>query len=270
MSQPTPDSPPIVIGRSGQVATLWINRPAKRNAMTLQMWRSMHAACVDLAADTAVRVLVVRGVGDHFCAGADISGLGEMPIADYQEINSAAESALAAIPYPTVALVSGSCVGGGAGIARACDLRIADTTATFGVTPARLGIQYPVAALERVVRLVGPSAAKHLLFSAELIDGERALRIGLVDELLPPDLAVGRLSELCDLLCERSLLTQQGSKQMIDAIVSTGEVGAEVTEHWRATTAAGGDPGEGIAAFNERRPPTFTWLPDPAKEAQTR
>lgn len=159
MSEPTPDRPPIVVGRAGAVATLWINRPAKRNAMTSQMWCSMREACMELAADNAVRVLVVRGVGDHFCAGADISGLCEMPIADYQEISSAAESALAAIPYPTVAFVSGSCVGGGVGIASSCDLRIANTTATFAVTPARLGIQYPGAALERVVRLVGPSAS---------------------------------------------------------------------------------------------------------------
>lgn len=108
-----------------------------------------------------------------------------------------------------------------------------------------------------------------MLFSAELIEGERALRIGLIDELHPLEHATRRLKDLCDLLCERSLLTQQGSKQMIDTIASAGEVGDAVTEHWRAATAASDDPAEGIAAFNERRPPTFTWRPDLATRTRS-
>ena len=91
-----------------------------------------------------------------------------------------------AFPKPSIAVITGACVGGGTEIAVACDLRLADTTSRFGITPARLGIVYPASATARVVRLIGPSATKHLLFSAELIDVDRALRIGLVDEVHDP------------------------------------------------------------------------------------
>src|SRR5690606_28746132 len=123
-------------------------------------------------------------------------------------------------PKPTVAVIRGSCVGGGAQIAVACDLRIADTSSRFGITPARLGIVYPVGATERVVRLIGPSAAKPLLSTAEIIDADRALRIGLVDELHDPARLADRVDELTVLLTtERSLLTQMASKEIVDAAV---------------------------------------------------
>jgi enoyl-CoA hydratase/carnithine racemase len=151
-------------------------------------------------------------------------------------------------------------VGGGVQIASSCDLRIADATARFGVTPARLGIIYPAPALARLVKLTGPSAAKHLLYSAELIPAERALRIGLIDELHEPDEAVTRLRAFVTLLAEeRSLLTQAASKEMIDAVVADGRVGDASAARWAAELADADDPKEGVAAFLQRRPPRFTW-----------
>ncbi len=173
---------PLVVTHDGPIATLWLNRPEKRNAVTKAMWEGIAAICADLATDRNVRVLVVRGAGDHFCAGADI---GELAVseASYAAANAGADHALGSFPKPTVAFIRGSCVGGGTQIAIACDVRIADTSAVFGITPARLGIVYPAFGVDRAVRLLGPSATKHLLFSAELIGWERALRIGLVDEV---------------------------------------------------------------------------------------
>jgi enoyl-CoA hydratase/carnithine racemase len=163
-------------------------------------------------------------------------------------------------PKPTIAFIRGACVGGGVQIATSCDLRIADTTARFGVTPARLGIIYPAPALARVVTLTGPSAAKHLLYSAELVTAERALRIGLIDELHEPDEAVTRLQAFVTLLAEeRSPLTQQASKEMIDAVVADGHVGDACAARWAAELAAADDPKEGVAAFLQRRAPHFTW-----------
>jgi enoyl-CoA hydratase/carnithine racemase len=145
-------------------------------------------------------------------------------------------------------------------LATACDLRIADTTARFGITPARLGIVYPAFGIERAVRLIGPSAAKHLLYSAEIVDADRALRIGLVDEVHAPDAAEARLTGLTELLArERSLLTQMASKAMIDAVAADGEVPAGLDREWQSTMAASADPAEGVAAFLERRTPRFTW-----------
>ena len=255
-----PGDEPVAVTCDGAVATLWLNRPAKRNAVTHAMWSQIAAACPDLGADPAVRVLVVRGVGDHFCAGADIAELGTVDPGAYSAATRSAEDALASFPKPTIAFVTGSCVGGGAEIAIACDLRIADGTARFGITPARLGIVYPSFAIERAVRLLGPSATKHLLYSAELVGPERALRIGLVDEVHEPAAAPGRLADLTRLLAEeRSALTQQASKQLVDAVVESGSIDPALSRRWAAEVAASGDPAEGAAAFAERRPPRFTW-----------
>jgi enoyl-CoA hydratase/carnithine racemase len=250
----------LVVTTDGPIATLWLNRPAKRNAVTFAMWAGIADRCQKLAADASVRVLVVRGAGEHFCAGADIGDLADHDPADYHATNKAADDALAAFPKPTIAAISGSCVGGGAEIAIACDLRLADTSARFGITPARLGIVYPAFAVERAVLLLGGSAAKHLLFSAELVDAGRALRVGLVDEVHEPGAAAQRLEDLTTLLAtERSLLTQEASKEMVDAVVRTGAVPAEMAARWAAEVAASGDPAEGRDAFFERRPPRFTW-----------
>ena len=241
------------------VATLTLNRPEKRNAVNLEMWTAIGQHCRRLALDLTVRVVVVRGAGDHFCAGADIGGLGAADDS-YGRANREAEDALSQLPQPTIAFIRGSCVGGGVQIASSCDIRIADWTARLGITPARLGITYPTRALERVVRLVGPSAAKHLLFSAELIDAEHALRIGLLDEVHAPVDADARVDAFVTLLAtERSQLTQRASKAMIDAVVAHGSVDDDLVETWAREMSASTDAQEGIAAFLERRSPRFTW-----------
>jgi len=249
----------VQVGIERGIATVWLNRPEKRNAVNLEMWVAIGARCRQLAVDPNVRIVVIRGRGDHFCAGADIGGLGAADDS-YSIANREAEDALAQLPQPTIAFIRGSCVGGGVQIASACDLRFADDTARLGITPARLGIVYPTRALERAVRLVGASAAKHLLFSAELIDAERALRIGLIDEVHAAAAAETRLDAFTTLLAtERSQLTQQASKAMIDAIVTDGSVSDELVARWSKETSTSADAKEGIAAFLERRPPRFTW-----------
>jgi len=244
------------------VATLWLDRPDKRNAVTYAMWLGIAEVCRGLADDPAVRVLVVRGVGEHFCAGGDIAGLGAVSMADYRAANDAADAALAEFPKPSVAVITGACVGGGTEIAVACDLRLADTTARFGITPAKLGIVYPLGATERVVRLIGASATKQLLLSAELIDAERAVRVGLVDELHAPDALAARAAELIDVLAhQRSLLTQMASKAIVAALEAGDGSAAAVDAAWQRELAASPDPAEGQAAFLERRAPVFTWAP---------
>lgn len=269
---PPDGSGDVAVTVDGAVATLWLNRPAKRNSVTYEMWSAIETGCRRLADVPAVRVLVVRGTGDHFCAGADIGGLGAAAPSDYHERNAAAHEALATFPKPTIAFVAGSCVGGGAQIAAACDLRIADTSSRFGITPARLGISYPAFGVERIVRLVGPAAAKHLLFTAEIIDPARAVRIGLVDEVHEPAAAIDRLAELTmRLTTERSLLTQMASKEMVDEVVEHGRVDPATEARWRVVVDAAADLPEGIAAFLERRDPTFTWTPprsEPSPQAQ--
>lgn len=251
----------LYVTRDDGVATLWLNRPAKRNAITHAMWRGIGDICRDLAQDADVRMLVLRGVGDHFCAGADIGGLTAMPMRDYHRANRHADEALATFPKPTLAWITGSCIGGGSELASCCDLRVAADDAVFGITPARLGILYPAYALERVTRLVGPAATKHLLFTGEIVDAARALRIGLVDEVVPTAQGTARLEELVATLRERSLLTQMGSKAMVDAVVEQGHVPTELDARWHDLLDESPDPAEGVAAFLERRRPRFGWTP---------
>ncbi|GHA77034.1 enoyl-CoA hydratase/isomerase family protein [Streptomyces termitum] len=233
------------------IATLVISNPAKRNAMTAGMWRALPAVLDRLAADPAVRVLVLTGAGDTFCAGADIAALRE-PGDEQQGLAVRAEEALAAFPKPTLAAVRGYCVGGGSQLAAACDLRFAAEDARFGITPAKLGIVYPSSSTRRLTALVGPATAKYLLFSGELIDAERALRTGLVDETHPADGLGKRVAEFGRILASRSLLTQAAAKEYADGR-------RDRDAYWAERARGSGDTAEGVAAFLERRPPRFTY-----------
>ncbi|MET9504781.1 enoyl-CoA hydratase/isomerase family protein [Streptomyces sp. NPDC006622] len=243
--------PELLHGVTDAVATVVLHHPAKRNAMTAAMWRALPPLLAKLAADPAVGALVLTGAGGTFCAGADISTLQGSPD-EAQALAVRAEEALAAFPKPTLAAVKGHCVGGGAQLAAACDLRFAEEGALFGVTPARLGIVYPSSATRRLVALVGPATAKYLLFSGELIDTERALRTGLVDEVRPAGGLDDRVAEFTGVLVSRSRLTQAAAKEFAD-----GRTDRDA--HWTAQARAGGDTAEGVAAFLERREPRFTW-----------
>jgi enoyl-CoA hydratase/carnithine racemase len=258
----------LYVERHGQVATLWINRAEKKNSFTLAMWQAIPGLLADLAVDPGVRVLVVRGTGDTFSAGADIGELGSELAdgTDYRSVNQAAEDALASFPRPTIAMVRGACIGGGCEVAVACDLRFADNTARFGITPARLGIVYPAFAVERFARLVGTSAARYILYSAELIDAEHALRIGLIDELLPPELLEARVHSFASILAGRSLLTQQAVKEMVASLDRDGSIDRQLTRSWEKESAAGPDIQEGVSAFKERREPKFSWTKPYGKE----
>lgn len=253
--------PELLVDIDGAIGTITLNRPAKRNAVTYTMWVALEDACHRLAADTAVRVVVLRGAGDHFCAGADITELlAQRPVGQpsFMEANMAAEHALATLPKPVVAVVQGDCIGGGCALAIDCDLRLSSAGARFGITPAKLGIVYPPASLERAVRLLGP-AAKRLLYTGDLIDATEAHRIGLVDELLAPDALEARLAELTATLTQRSLLTQAATKEMVAAILERGVVSADLADSWAREVTVSGEMAEGVTAFEQRRAPQFPW-----------
>ncbi|WP_091553087.1 enoyl-CoA hydratase/isomerase family protein [Micromonospora pattaloongensis] len=246
----------LVVDVTGPVATVTIHNPARRNAMTPAMWRQLPALLDDLEADATVRALVLTGAGDAFCAGADLGDLDELVEAGDASIAVAAEERLAAFAKPTIAAIRGACVGGGCQLAVACDLRIAATDARFGVPPARLGLVYPAPTTRRLARLVGPAAAKHLLFTAELIDADRALRIGLVDEVLPVDGLAGRVAELTAAIAARSQLSIAAAKEIIDDRADDDRVA-----WWWGQVRDSGEAREGVAAFHDRRPPRFGWTP---------
>lgn len=243
------------------VAVLLIDRPAKRNALTLAMWRGLPGLLGRLADDPGVRVLVVTGSGGTFSAGADIAELLEV-YADpdradaYHRDNVAAEEALAAFPRPTLAVVRGAAVGGGCQLAVACDLRFAAADARLGITPAKLGVVYPAVPTARLTRLVGPARAKYLLYSADLVDGANARLLGLVEEAVPAEELEARALRYARTVAARSPQTLGAVKDVVDAVTRGGDPQAAV-EPWERKSRHAPDVREGLAAFLERRPPRF-------------
>lgn len=251
------------VTRDGHVAVLTIDRPEKRNAMTVGMWAALPAVLAPLAADPGVRALLVTGAGPSFCAGADISDLlggpdPADPMAEVRRHNLAAQEALRGFPKPTVAVVRGHCIGGGVELATCCDLRFADPTAVFGVTPAKVGIVYTPASTRALVHLVGPATTKYLLYSGELVDAGTALRTGLVDRLVDAEQLDAEAHRFAAVLASRSALTQRSTKEVVAALADGGDGEALAAARYRETIAAG-ELAEGVAAFAERRAPRFRW-----------
>jgi enoyl-CoA hydratase/carnithine racemase len=249
----------------GAIATLTIDNPAKRNALSGAMWDSFVPLLAELARDDEVAALVVRGAGTDFSAGADISDLPQIlrdPAAGDGGHVTAGETALAEFPKPTIAAIDGFCVGGGWELAGACDIRIASDRSTFGVTPARLGILYPLSGVTRLVQLVGPAPAKHLILSGELVDAATAARWGMVSRLLPAEGFWDAIAAFVDTLVTRSRLTQQASKELIDLIAAGDSAALRLAERasfWDAEVAASDEAGIGAAAFLAREAPAFSW-----------
>lgn len=251
----------LTIDVQGPVAVLTVDRAAKRNAMTRAMWAAVPGLLAEVVDD--VRVLLVTGAGPSFCAGADIGELlgGDDPadpMAGLRADNLAAQAALRAFPHPTIAVVRGHCIGGGVELAASCDLRFADDTAVFGVTPARIGVVYPPAPTRALVDLVGPATTKWLLFSGELLDAATALRVGLVDEVHAPDRLDARVQEFAAVLAGRSALTQRATKEIVAALTEGRDAEPVAADRFRETIASG-ELAEGVAAFGERRSPRFPW-----------
>ncbi|GAB3480666.1 enoyl-CoA hydratase/isomerase family protein [Nocardiopsis coralliicola] len=248
----------ITVDVAGPAAWITIDNPRKRNAMSVAMWRRIPEAVAEAAAGPAVRSIVLTGAGGTFSSGADISEFTPEPDggADEEQVSVAAERALLACPLPTIAAVEGHCVGGGYQLAAACDVRLCAPGAQFGITPAKLGIVYPPTSVQRLTDVVGPSAAKLLLFSGEIVDARRAVELRLVDEVADP--VRKRAAALTETIASRSRLTVAASKELVDAAV-TGDALEPLARRWRTLATTTGERAEGVRAFHERRPPVFPY-----------
>ncbi|GGM14761.1 enoyl-CoA hydratase/isomerase family protein [Dactylosporangium sucinum] len=228
----------LVLEQAGPVATIVITNPAKRNAMTADMWRALPPLLDGLRDDPSVKVVVLAGAGGTFCAGADITEAALIARDGDDSLAARAELALADFPKPAIAKIEGFCVGGGCQLAVACDLRFATADSRFGVTPAKLGIVYPPSTTRRLAALVGPARAKLLLYTAELIDAPTALAFGLIDGLRDAD-------EVAATIARRSQLTVHAAKAVLAGRAAPAQDEKELAE--------------GIAAFSGRRAPDFGW-----------
>lgn len=242
----------------GAVATLLIDRADKRNAFNMAMWQAAPALFSQAAGNPAVRLLVVRSAasGGAFCAGADIRELlANKDDAAWRSANQAAinrvQYALARLPLPTLAFIEGDCIGGGCGLALACDLRIATGAARFGITPAKLGLVYPLHDVKLLVDLVGPGQAKRILYTGSLLGAEEARRIGLVEQLAESPEAM-----IADLLAA-SPHSIRATKGFVRRVLDGQAEDDSETLAAFAAAFEGADFLEGITAFVEKRKPRF-------------
>jgi enoyl-CoA hydratase/carnithine racemase len=245
------------------VARVTIDRPDKRNALSSAEWQGLRAVAAQLAADPALRVVLLQGAGDAaFSAGADIAEM-QRNLADpvrmkaMQQVVLDAQADWERLPMPTIAVIRGACTGGGCGLALACDLRLASPDAFFAIPPAKLGLAYSLADTKRLQDLVGPSRAKEILFTGRRVGAAEALAIGLVNELVAADALASRADALAREIAANAANSVRAAKTVV-AMIASGVL-AETPESRRFYDESFGSPefAEGARAFMEKRPPRF-------------
>lgn len=255
----------LEIERTGAVATMWMNRPAVFNAFNEPLIAELAQACAQLDADASVRVVVLGGRGRHFSAGADLqwmqraSQFGEAENLHDARRFAAMLHTLAHLSKPTVARIQGAALGGGTGLAAACDMAVAASDAQFSTSEVKFGI-IPAVISPYVLRAIGPRQARRYFQTAEKINATQALAIGLVHSVAEPEGLDAAVDALVQALLQNAPQAQHAAKQLIDAIhgrainADTLEDTAQRIARQRATAEAK----EGIAAFLDKRSPS--WL----------
>ncbi len=241
------------------------NNPERRNALSLEMWEAIAAILDSFQRDDSVRVVVMKGTGDKaFVSGADISQFEDQrknaeQAERYSAMSSGARQKLAGLDKPLIAMIRGYCLGGGLSVAMSADIRIASKDAQLGIPAARLGIAYGYESLEQLVNLVGPSFAKEILFSARRFSADEALRIGLVNRVVPVDELERTVCELADTIASNAPLSVKATKMTVAQVLKDpANRDLKSVEQIVKTCFDSQDYAEGRQAFLEKRKPQFT------------
>jgi enoyl-CoA hydratase len=244
----------------------WItfNHPERRNAMSLDMWQGMGIAAENFERDPQVRVVVMKGAGGKaFVSGADISEF-EQHRADseqkksYDAISARGHAGLVALSKPLIAMIEGYCVGGGLAIALAADVRFASSASRFSIPAARLGLGYDYRGVAALARLVGPSTAKDILFSARFLEADEALKVGLVNAVVDAAQLEAHVAAYASQIAANAPLTVHAVKKALQDFeqysdhTDSGAVTALVARCFDSE-----DYREGRRAFLAKRPPQF-------------
>jgi len=243
------------------IGEIVLNQPLKRNAISEKMWHALGFTIAAAESDPAIKVIIIRGEGEHFAAGADISEF-EHTYATSETASVYTKNMLSSLAVlenctkPTIAMIDGACVGGGCSIALACDLRIASDRARFGITPGKLGLVYSVADTRRLVDAVGKSKAKDLLFTGRLIDSSEALEIGLCNRIHPYIDLQEKIDEFANSIAATSQWSVRATKNTFKML---GQRPDDAPEAMSLMLEAfeGADFKEGYRAFLEKRKPNF-------------
>jgi methylglutaconyl-CoA hydratase len=249
------------------VATVTLNRPQVNNAYDGDLVQGMHEAMDALTREQALRVVVLRGNGKHFQAGADlawIGGVGRLSAEENERVSRATGEfvrRLDILPVPTVALVQGGCFGGGTGIVSACDVVVAAANAVFAITETRWGLMAGII-LPQLCQAIGLRALRRYALTGERFDAAEAHRIGLVHEICPLDeldrVGACVVDSLLMTAPQATTATKLRALQVANAYVDDGMFRDLVHEH--ATTRRLPEAAEGLASFHEKRKPR--WYPE--------
>jgi enoyl-CoA hydratase/carnithine racemase len=249
----------IDLTQHGATAVVTLNRPSKRNAVTLRMWKDIARLFGDLGGNDAVRTVVLTGAGGNFSVGADISEFESVrddiaSSAEYEVAVDAATEAIAGIAKPTIAVVGGFCLGGGCHLAVACDFRFANSDASFGIPAARLSIVYGFRSTQRLLALVGLTQAKRILFLGERFGAAEAVRTGMADQCSDEPMAAAE--RMAATLADNAPLSIAGAKFILNGLAS-GDIDPANVQSIIDRASASEDYKEGPLAFAQKRRPIF-------------
>ncbi len=254
---------PLLTHKSEDVATIYFNRPEKKNAITLSMWKEFPTILSNLEKDENIKVVVIRGIDDTaFSAGADIKEFitersNHSNSMEYDQHITNAGDAIESFSKPVIAMIEGPCIGGGSEIALSCDLRFSSVTGVFGITPAKVGLIYGLPQTRRLVQAVGSSRAKDILFSGRFLKAEEAYDIGFIDRVFDENDVVEKTYDYARLLCKRSQVSIRGSKKAVQVSLNHTEENIFEFEEMLYSSYLAPDIQEGVSAFKEKREPQF-------------
>lgn len=256
----------LLVERDSGVVTVTLNRPHRKNAVPAEMWDDIAAVFREIAERSDDRAVVVTGAGGDFCSGADVSGDTNGDVDPVRNVHQLAAMrrvghaclALANLPQPTVAQVSGVAVGAGLNLALACDLVVADTTARFAEIFAKRGLSIDFGGSWSLPRRIGLHRAKELALFADIIDADEADRIGLVNRIVQPDELDGVVSDWARRLAAGPPIALAQTKRLLnnsfDVTLDQAVADEGAAQTVNVNTA---DTAEAMAAFVERRDPVF-------------
>lgn len=251
----------LLCSRDGGVATITLNRPEKRNALTIPMLEAFHAAVKNVADSSDVRVLILAGAGKAFCAGLDLKemGLARRPdgSVEYPEIEGALHE-LERCPVPTIAMMQGDAIAGGLELALHCDLRVAGASARMGMPLAKIGLVVPFALTQKLLDTVGTVKTKEMLFTGALLDAHSARSAGLVTRVVPDaDLETATRALAADIAANAPLSLRTMKAAINEANAFRTQKPSPALAAQAAATRRSDDLQEGLRAVFEKRRAVF-------------
>jgi enoyl-CoA hydratase/carnithine racemase len=254
----------MIAKKQDGIGWMIFNNPERHNAVSLEMWAAAGEILRDFTADPSVRVMVLAGAGGKaFVSGADISKFKEerstlAEVEHYRSVGDRVFKGIEAFPKPTIAMIRGYCIGGGAALAVCCDIRVCTENSKFGIPAAKLGLGYRADGILRLVNLVGPAYAKEIFFTARQYDAREALAMGLVNRVVPDAELETYVTDMASTIVANAPLTVNSVKRIVGEVQKDrSERDEALCEQLVRDCYASQDYVEGRTAFMEKRKPVF-------------